>query len=145
MINRAQNMVQRARFSQWILVTVPELQETDLESQIAEKNTKVKNIIFQEASYILFHIYFCNHFRSVTNSNRDQSSTSPLPEIYFLFPCTSILPVLHEWVHHTNRQRDAAVKKAEVILACSTWETATERKAVTQPWSAMMVHHLEPH
>jgi len=51
--NRTQNTVQRPRFIRWILAKLHELRETELESQAAEDDTKVQNIIFQEASYIL--------------------------------------------------------------------------------------------
>lgn len=53
---RVQNTVQRTRLIQWILVTVHKPRETELEPQTAEDNTKVQNIIFQEASYILYAI-----------------------------------------------------------------------------------------
>lgn len=102
LINRAEDIVQRLRFIQWILVTAHGLWEAVLQSQAAEENTKVQDASFQEASYILFPIYFYNHFRSVAHSNRDHSSTSPLPEMYSLFPYTSVLPALWEWEHHTH-------------------------------------------
>lgn len=63
MINRAQNIAPRAKLHQWILGTVHDLRETELEPQkvITEGNAEVENVIFQETSYILYvlsPIYF---------------------------------------------------------------------------------------
>lgn len=110
----------KARFIQWILVTAHELRETELRLQ---KTTQKCRILFCRQRAILFHIYFCNHFRSITNSNMDQSGTSPLPETCSWFPCSSTLPTQRAaaaepwgWQHgrrRRERRRSAAAERGD--------------------------------
>lgn len=52
---QAQKITQRSRFIMWIVATLPEFQETELESQVAEGNTQVQNIIFP--LYSISHLF----------------------------------------------------------------------------------------